>query len=69
MEYINEEDVRNVMEKIDTANKVLFDTLKKNGVTEEQFESLMSQALKSMFAGDYSMVKMFEDVKKQEETE
>lgn len=73
MEYISEENMKNVIEQMDIANKALFETLKEKGVTEEQFASLISQAMpnivKSIYAGENTLSNLFEDTLEQNKHE
>lgn len=63
MEYISEEDIKETARQMDIANRALMETLKAKGVTEEQFASLMAQAMpeiiKSMFNGENTIENIF----------
>lgn len=56
MEYISEKDMQELTKRIDSTNRALFETLKQQGITEEQFATMMKQAMpdiiKSMFNGE-----------------
>lgn len=56
MEYISEKDMQELTKKIDSTNRALFETLKQQGITEEQFATMMQQTMpdiiKSMFNGE-----------------
>lgn len=56
MEYISEKDMQELTKKIDSTNRALFETLKQQGITEEQFATMIQQTMpdiiKSMFNGE-----------------
>jgi len=54
MEYISEEQIETLMNKIDTLNRALAEGLKEQGISEEQFISLMTQAMPEIAKGMYN---------------
>ncbi len=64
MEYISEEQIRNVAEKFDAMNKALSEQLHAQGISEEQFTSMMSQLMpemiKSMYQGGNTFTQLYD---------
>ena len=71
MEHISEKQVRETLLQIDAANKALMETLKNKGVTEEQFASMLTQAMpdiiKNMYSGENTFTNIFEAGNKEKE--
>lgn len=69
MEYISEKDIESIANQIDSANRALMETLKQQGITEEQFASLMQSTMpdiiKSMYAGEDTMTNIFKKSKEE----
>lgn len=67
MEYISEENMRDAVQQIDNVNRALMETLKEQGVTEEQFATMMTQTMpdiiKSMFNGGRPITDIFDNAK------
>lgn len=53
MEYISEEQIESVMSTIDTINRAFAEQIKEQGISEEQFVSMMTQAMTDMAKGFY----------------
>lgn len=54
MEYISPEQMQAVMTQFDQINKVLADSLKEQGITEEQFATMMQEAMPEMIKSIYN---------------
>lgn len=67
MEYISEEQMKNAMEQFDKLTHMLGESLKEQGITEEQFATLMQEAIpevtKSIFNKGDMMVQALEKSK------
>lgn len=70
MEYISEKDVKTTIAQFDQANRALMENLKAQGVTEDQFASLMQEALphiiKSLYNGENTMSNLFDQINEEE---
>lgn len=70
MEYISEKDVKTTIAQFDQANRALMENLKAQGVTEDQFASLMQEALphiiKSLYNGENTMSNLFGQINEEE---
>ncbi|MBQ8803348.1 MAG: helix-turn-helix domain-containing protein [Tyzzerella sp.] len=66
MEYISEEQMRTTAEQLDNLNKVLMQQLQAQGITEEQFATMMSQLMpemvKNIYHGEKTMAEIYDKV-------
>lgn len=71
MEYISDEQMRETMLQLDTVNKAMLETLKAQGITQEQFatmmEEVMPEIIKSMFEGGTPMTDILTEALEQKE--
>lgn len=67
MEYISEEQMKQVMTQFDNMTKIVADSLKAQGITEEQFVTMFQEAMpemiKSIYNGGTPMLDAFEKSK------
>lgn len=67
MEYISEEQMKQVMTQFDNMTKIVADSLKAQGITEEQFATMFQEAMpemiKSIYNGGTPMLDAFEKSK------
>ena len=64
MEYVNEEQLKNIVEQIDAINRTILEQLKAQGISEEQYATMVSQLIpdmvKSLQNGGNPLTDMFE---------
>jgi hypothetical protein len=73
MEYVSEKKMQEVVKQIGTMQQVMVNSLKEQGITEEEFMSLMNQAIpmymESMFKGKNPLEEIVTQAMKESKSE
>ncbi len=69
MEYVSEETIKQVAEQMDVMQKIVVNTLKEQGMTEDEFKRLGSEIMSSFFSNTSSFSEMFTTAQKEAKDE
>ena len=66
MEYISEKKISEATKQIDVGSRMIFEQLKKSGITEDEFLAMYQQSMpkiiKSMYNGENTIEQIFDEV-------